>query len=81
MNGAESHLSIVSVHQVKAGSLAGLIGVVDRRADGNRGRCARIGGAQVESQTLESVGSQVVLVHYGHIAGRSLGSLQIRAVS
>lgn len=41
VNGAESHLAVFGVYEVQAGSLAGLVGVVDWWADSHR--CCRAG--------------------------------------
>lgn len=81
MNGAEFHLSVFGVQQVQSGSLASLIGVVNRRADSDRCCCARVGGTEIKGQTLERVRPHIILIHDCDITRRPLGSLQIRAVN
>lgn len=81
MNRAELHFSIVGVQEVESGSLAGLIGVINRRADSHRrcGACVR--GAEIKCQTLEGVGAHVVLIYDSYVASWAFGALEIWTVN
>lgn len=65
--------------KVKTSTLAGLIGVVDRWADSNCACSTCVGSTEVVCKPLEDIGTQVILVDDGHVAGWLLRSLKIGA--
>lgn len=68
------------VLQVKASSLAGLIGVVDRRHNGNTRSGTGVGRAQAVAELLEDIWAEIVLIDNGDVTSRALGADKLWSV-